>query len=86
MDYENQTIELHVIGQGLQKFKVSDLTNEELEDLWYNGQNDTARFALRERTGIDPSKTWDTLTKADFDWYVAWNKRKEAAAEIEAAE
>jgi hypothetical protein len=84
VNYEDQTIEMHIIGRGMQTFKVSELTNEELEDLWYNANNETARFALRERKGIDPTWTVSTMKKSDIEWMMDWKKRQRAAAELEA--
>jgi hypothetical protein len=83
VDYENQTIEMHIIGRGTETFKVSELTNEELEDLWYNANNETARFALRERTGVDPTWSFDTYTKEDHEWRMAWAKRQREKLALE---
>jgi beta-lactamase class D len=83
VDYESQVIKLHIIGRGFKEFKVSDLTDDELRDLWFNAQNDTARYALRERTGMDPTWTTSNMTKEDFQWYVGWKERQKAKQDLE---
>lgn len=76
MDYENQTISLHLTGAGDAEVKVSDLTNDQLRELWENARVDVARLALRERTGNDISKGVTDLTGEDFLWYLEWAKRQ----------
>jgi len=76
MDYENQTIPLHLTGVGDVEVKVSDLTDDQLRELWVNAHVDVARLALRERTGNDISKGVADLTGEDFLWYLEWKQRQ----------
>ncbi len=76
MDYENQIISLHLTGAGDAEIKVSDLTNDQLRELWENARVDVARLALRERTGSDISKGIFDLTPEDVEWYYEWTQRQ----------
>lgn len=76
MDYENQTISLHLTGAGDAEIKVSELTDDQLEELWVAARVDVARLALRERTGIDISKGISDLTSEDVKWHYEWTQRQ----------
>jgi hypothetical protein len=83
VDYENQTISLHLTGAGDAEVKVSDLTDDQLEELWVDARVDVARLALRERIGIDISKGVDDLTGDDARWYIEWKQRQKEKKAIE---
>ena len=78
MDYENQIISLHLTGYGDAEVKVSDLTDDQLKELWRDAKVEVARWAYRERTGRDPAKSVFDLTGKDAVWRIEWKKRQEA--------